>query len=610
MLIRLRPVLVTIALLLTLTQVNAQPQTPAAAPATNPILDAPLTPAIPVGYQFWLNNGDAMRAEIVKWYTEANGRAPATSDVQHGLWRALYEGERWRTLRAALQNTWPKPGQTTYEEAVKLIDAAYLELLFRAPDPFGLSYYSARLMDGRLDDAGMRADIKASPEYAIKHPVAGAPRLGPITKRGSSFVDGNGQEFNGIEATLFWGLWAEKFDPAKLDANLSSARTYGIEAVRFLTMVGGASWADRVIDPTWPDYWQNVDNYVARLKRHGLLGRPTVFAAADVMMPSSAAREQWADAWAARVQRERDRFYYIEAANEYWGNGIVSADELRALTKRINDRTDVLVTASSPSCGSYPEGNDQSWAADVKAGKIDEAERRRRGVCQGEWRAIYGSGAADLITQHFDRDSSKSDGYWRPVRQPWEMQFGAFELLDIFTNGEPIGPQSSVYSDTDPERLAMAAVVTYVSKGASYTLHTGAGVRGGGQADLNLGRAANLWEVPNIAATTSAITKLRAVLPPLANCRPIPAGQTNAYVLSVTPAAGVVRSYQTECSDGSFVATAFGVSQPVTLRMQRSGNVTLTAYKWDGSIVSTYAGDAGAAVIGPVTSSVVVVGRR
>jgi hypothetical protein len=607
----LTPLLIVLALVLGTVPFLAQ--SPASAPTVvtpHPILDAPLTPALPVGYQFWIAHADEIRAEVTKWYAEANGRTPAPSDINHGVWRALYEGDRWRTLRSALQDTWPKPGQMTYADAVALINPAYQELLFRLPDEYGLLFYSSRLMDGRMNDVSMRADIKASPEYAIKHPPVGAARVGPFTKRGSSFVDGAGREFNATETTLFWALWAEENDPAKLDANLSAVRTQGHDAIRLLGMVGGGSWEDRTINPKKANYWSLVDALFARLQRHGVLARVTLFAAAQDMMSARADRERFVDQWAPVLTRYKAQVLYAEIANEYWQNGL-NTQELRDLTRRLNQQTDVLVAASSPACGSWPEGNDAQWRQEVTDGKISDSERRRRVDCQAEWTLIYGNGAADLITFHFDRDSSKSDGYWRPARQPWEMQFGAFNTgTTMFSNGEPIGPQSSVYSDVDPERLAMGSVITWLAKGASYTLHTGAGVRGGGQADVNLGRVANLWEVPNVAATTAAIGRLRAVLPPLANCNPIPAGATGSYVLSVTPASAVVRSYQTECPDGSFVATAFGLSAPITLRMQRPGSVTLTAYRWDGTALTTFNGDASAVSLGPFDSSVVVVGRR
>jgi hypothetical protein len=85
------------------------PPPPVPPPATgHPILDAPLSPAYPTGYAFFIANGDAILAEAQAWYVRyAGGRVPARTDIFHGLWRGLNEGERWRTLRAAWQDTWP-----------------------------------------------------------------------------------------------------------------------------------------------------------------------------------------------------------------------------------------------------------------------------------------------------------------------------------------------------------------------------------------------------------------------------------------------------------------------------------------------------------------------
>lgn len=73
----------------------------------HPILDAPMSPEYPVGYNFWIANRGAIEVEVPAWYTRATGRIPAASDVAHGLWRCINECDRWKTLRAALENTWP-----------------------------------------------------------------------------------------------------------------------------------------------------------------------------------------------------------------------------------------------------------------------------------------------------------------------------------------------------------------------------------------------------------------------------------------------------------------------------------------------------------------------
>ena len=78
---------------------------------SDPILDAPLSPAYPVGYEFFIHNQKAIEAAARQWYLEANGREPADADVSHGLWRGINECDRWGTFRNAWQNCWPKPNE-------------------------------------------------------------------------------------------------------------------------------------------------------------------------------------------------------------------------------------------------------------------------------------------------------------------------------------------------------------------------------------------------------------------------------------------------------------------------------------------------------------------
>jgi hypothetical protein len=279
-----------------------------------------------------------------------------------------------------------------------------------------------------------------------------------------------------------------------------------------------------------------------RTKRHGLRVQVTVFAAADQVMTDKAERRAWVDLWAARVSRDPSAFFIVEVANEYWQNGFDTPEELHELTIRMNEKTVVLVAPSAMGCGSIPEDPGPS-------------------PCQREWATVYANGAANLATPHFDRDVSKSDGYDRPVRQPWEMLFAPRDLdIQAYVNNEPIGPQSSVAEDGDPLRLAMAAATTWLAQGAGYTLHTGAGIRGGGAADLARGRSSNVWEVPRIGEIFAEIARVRRLLPAgLPNCAPQNShGGFPARVFDANPEQ-LTRAYQTVCADGTFVALPHGV---------------------------------------------------
>jgi len=80
---------------------------------SHPILDAPLSPAYPTGYQFFVHHWREILDEADAWFRRHRAAlgivpvAPDDPDLGHGLWRGLNEGDRWGTLRRAWQETWP-----------------------------------------------------------------------------------------------------------------------------------------------------------------------------------------------------------------------------------------------------------------------------------------------------------------------------------------------------------------------------------------------------------------------------------------------------------------------------------------------------------------------
>jgi hypothetical protein len=139
----------------------------------------------------------------------------------------------------------------------------------------------------------------------------------------------------------------------------------------------------------------------------------------------------------------------FEIANEAWQNGFEGDDgiaQLRELTQYIRTRTDILVAASAP------EGQ----------------------TCE-DYEIVYAGDVADIATIHFDRRTDLVDGPWRPVRQPWELEYCD---VPVGSNNEPIGPGSSGDTEDEPVRLVAAAITTYVSNIPFYVFHSDAGVRG------------------------------------------------------------------------------------------------------------------------------------
>jgi hypothetical protein len=296
-----------------------------------------------------------------------------------------------------------------------------------------------------------------------------------------------------LGTTLFWAMWGEKHDPDRLDKNLAFAARHGVDYIRVLSMVGTETWVDRVIDPQWPDYWDVVDRLVARAQRHGLRLQVTIFADAQVMMPLQADREAWIDAWAAQASKTPERFFLLEVANEYWQNGFASAQAVGVLGARLTKATTVLVAPSAPQCP-YPAS-------------VNSSEDR---VCVAEWRALHADGVIAVATPHLSRDRQGPFGARTPACDPFTMRHVPQDVARTFVSNEPIGPQSSVAAEGDPGRLAEAALNTWLAGGAAYTLHTGAGIRGGGRFDRDRGRSANLWEVPRIEEILAALRRAQA----------------------------------------------------------------------------------------------------
>jgi hypothetical protein len=123
---------------------------------------------------------------------------------------------------------------------------------------------------------------------------------------------------------------------------------------------------------------------------------------------------------------------------------------------------------------------------------------------------LHEGGVGDVVSEHFSR-SSRDDG-WAAIRAPWALQ-SCKGLPPLRTSNEPIGPFSSVRAEGDPARLALSAAMTYVSGIGAYVLHTGPGIRGGGRADLDRGRPADIWAIPRIDEIFQGLAAVRRVLP-------------------------------------------------------------------------------------------------
>lgn len=288
------------------------------------------------------------------------------------------------------------------------------------------------------------------PPPPIVEPPPLTSRAGVVRLQGRAFADDSGP-FAAWGASLFWGMWASHSDHSKLYTALNWLSGWGVDYVRILSMVGSQPyWQGRVIDPRWSDYGETLFHLLDACWDRKLRVQVVLFADAQVMMPDQADRLAWVDTMIVRLETRRHVIQFVEIANESNLNGVNDAD-LAELTKRWLLRSTISIAPSSPDGGNAEESINRLF--------------REQDI------------TADLLTPHFDRRIDTVEGAYRPIRQPWEVQFYDTSTT-VFTNNEPIGPGSSGESETDATRLAMAMATTYISGGAAYVLHSNAGVRG------------------------------------------------------------------------------------------------------------------------------------
>ena len=304
-----------------------------------------------------------------------------------------------------------------------------------------------------------------------------------VQLKGRAFADERGM-FPAVGATLMWGGWGMSFDRSRVERNLDWL--VGFDWVRVLCMVGqpdnAGFWAGRTNDPGRSSYFTDFDWLLGAAAERGLRVQPVICADAQFMMPRQASRRSFAREVAQFCEDRAEAIQFVEAWNELAGNGGTDA-ACRELVDVMRDATTIPVAASDPYA-------------------------YRSHTCSVA-QELYRNLDVDLATFHFDRDTSKVDGRWRHVRQPWEVR-DCEGMPPAFVSNEPIGPRSSVAQDDDPTRIVCAAITTYIAGGAGYVYHCRAGVRG--DEDLSQER--------NADAIKSGLLAMRAYLPPdLANWR-------------------------------------------------------------------------------------------
>jgi len=327
--------------------------------------------------------------------------------------------------------------------------------------------------------------------------VCGFPAMSAtnlVRLQGNSFCDDSGP-FLGLGASYFLALRDAKYDRERLNSNLTLLASNGFNYVRVLSMV---SWDGLEVAPVtftnrhkkvieaWPDYWQQFRELLELAGRHGLRVEMTLFADAQYVMPSKAARQAHMDGVLSNIAGREQHLMHLEVANEAWQNGFPGpqgVSDLRAFTQYLAERTPVLVAITS-----NDDTSDQGIIAQ------------------------YRGSAADLATVHFSRDTRTPEGGWLPVRDTYRA--GHLPGVPPVVSNEPIGPGSSVGSENDPIKLCSAAVFAYLANLPGYVFHSRTGIYGYDQCCPPAGDPLRFEQTPGI----DAYRHLRQILPPdLAN---------------------------------------------------------------------------------------------
>ena len=296
------------------------------------------------------------------------------------------------------------------------------------------------------------------------------PNNGITRVVGNTLCDNNGP-FLGLGFTYMEGLGFCKNDRDRFRSDVAFMASRGFNYMRILSEVPGACeqcyWYGRGIHPSnftcrhgvaasaWPDYDQQFKDMLdIAYDEYGMRTEITIFGGAGESFPTYAAREAHCQRILNLIAGREHKVMFIEVANEGWQTGFdypQGISDMRSLCQYIAERTSVPVAISATPWGSYPDPNDA----------LEE---------------LYAGSAADIATEHFERDTSTFEGGWLPVRDCWRVEDAVG--VPPCSSDEPIGPGSSVASETDPIKLVSAACFAWTAKLPSYVFHSRAGVRG------------------------------------------------------------------------------------------------------------------------------------
>jgi hypothetical protein len=342
-----------------------------------------------------------------------------------------------------------------------------------------------------------------------------------------------------LGASLFRAAWAYKNDRAWLDDQLALLSSHGFTAIRALGAVGKPDepdfWDGREVDWRWPDYDAVITGLTDHaFDRYGIQVQWTVFGGAP--FPDSGDRERLLDRFLAMSRGREGKILAFEIANEYPFNGFegdAGREELKRLARKMSAATDVPVAASAHD----PE------------------------LC-----GLYEAAAVDMAMFHFNR--TRPDPPWKLLSES-----GCKTLAPILSNNEPIGPGSSIRSESDPSRLVTGAANSFLSGMQIYIFHSGPGVRDDPNHPERL-RPSKLQDLPASELIFRGFEALTNYLPADVHTWTRHPREDPAHPFAIE---GSVESALAASRGANFVVVLSGARGPLALTARRAASVEVLA---------------------------------
>jgi hypothetical protein len=302
------------------------------------------------------------------------------------------------------------------------------------------------------------------------------PRTGAVIANGKYLQDEQGL-FRPLGLTFFSLIWGVRHDADRYRANAEWAAAHGVHAPRILGEVGGSSWADRVIDPRLDTYEGDLAQALALNASLGMRTILSIFGGGCV--DSQGDVDRTVEKVINVVGARRDQVLMLEIANE--DNFPGSNEDMARVARRIRSALPSVVLAP---CALDLETTAQWCAPDM---------------CN---------------EQNLHQERQPGDLNWRQARQLWDTGSASYSLPCAAL--EPMGVLLMQGEDlNDPVRLAFCWAVGCFQGYQTWVLHSGPGVRTGGQYDVNMGRASNFYDIDTVLGPCAAMLLHMQTIVPL-----------------------------------------------------------------------------------------------